>query len=92
MKYEIIRVIEKLRVIRRLRKEELRNTSRGIRACFSGIAFIRQIENSFVLDHRREITFMVISYICYYATTTIRNSRRCFILNAYDIIHGYGKK
>jgi len=71
----------------------MRNISCGIRAYFSGIAFIRQIESSFVLDHRREITFMVISYICYYATaTTTRNSRRCFILNAYDIIYGYMTK
>lgn len=46
-------------VIRRLRREEcvIRRVSREIRAYFNGIAFIRQIENSFVLDHRREITF-----------------------------------
>jgi len=83
----------KLRVIRRLRKLEcvIYRISSRICAYFSGIAFIRQIESSLVLDHRREITFMIISHICYYATAMMaRNSGRCFILeNAYDIIYGY---
>jgi len=59
-----------VRMIRRSRDREcvMLRVSRGVRAYSSGIAFIRQIESPFVLDHRREITFMVISYICYYAT------------------------
>lgn len=72
----------RLQVIHRLREEE-RVVYYGIRAYFSGIAFIRRIESSIVLDHSREITFMVISYICYYATATgARNSGLCSISNA----------